>query len=402
MVCLCGCGHDWVDIGSSASRDTSPSTADVPELAQDETSFAFDLYRAQVGADATSNVFYSPYSVSVALAMTFAGAGGATADQIAASMHFTLPPARLHAAFDAVDLALANRPGIELHVANSIWGQSSLSFGQPFLDTLAVDYGSEVRGVDFMHDATQATAAIDGWTADQTNGKIANLFPPGSLDASTRVVLVNAIYFRGDWQTKFDATQTAPGSFTKLDGSVVSAPLMHADQATFPVAVTPMYTAIDLPYDGAQTAMLVVMPNGGEFAAAEASLGVELWGQVNGSLHDSLVSLTMPKFEIRGASVSLMPALEMLGMTDAFDAQRADFSPMVTSEPIALQDVVHQAYVHVDENGTEAAAATGVSGGDNAVFEPMPITINRPFFVFIHDLPTGALLFVGRVMDPTL
>src|SRR5579862_4903218 len=145
-----GCAHDYTDIASSESRDTTPSTADVPELATDEATFAFELYRAQVGADTTSNVFFSPYSISLALAMTYAGAAGDTATQIAQAMSFTLPPDRLHAAFDAVDLQLQSRQGVRLNVASSIWAQQTLTFAKPFLDTLAVSYGSEVRGVDFI------------------------------------------------------------------------------------------------------------------------------------------------------------------------------------------------------------------------------------------------------------
>ena len=402
LAVFAGCAHDYTDIASGASRDTSPSSADVPQLATDEASFAFDLYRAQVGADATSNVFFSPYSVSVALAMTFAGAGGNTAAQMAHAMHFTLPPDRLHAAFDAMDLALDGRSGVRLNVANSIWAQRTLAFGKPFLDTLAVDYGSEVRGVDFIGASAQATSAINGWVADQTAGKIQNLFAPGSLDGSTRVVLVNAIYFDGNWKTQFDSSKTAPAPFTKLDGTTVSAPTMNSATMTTEVAFAPTYTAIDLPYAGGQTSMLVIAPNGSQFASVDAALGGDFIGQVVASLQPNDVTVSLPKFTLKGASVSLKSALQTMGMVDAFDADVADFSAMVTSERLSIDDVVHQAFVRVDESGTEAAAATGVSGGVNAVAEPRAVVVNRPFFFVLRDVPTGAVLFVGRVMDPTL
>jgi serpin B len=403
VACLFACGHDYTDIASSASRDTSPSTADVPQLAEDEASFAFDLYRAQVGADATSNVFYSPYSISVALAMTYAGAAGSTATEIASAMHFTLPPERLHAAFDAVDLALASRSDVRLDVASSVWGERTLSFQQPFLDTLAIDYGSEVRGVDFLGQPAQATSAIDGWVADRTNGKIQNLFAPGALDSSTRVVLVNAIYFDANWLTQFDASKTTPAPFTKLDGGAVTAQQMNLENLTLPLAIAPTYTAVEIPYAGGQTSMLVVMPNGGQFASVEASLGPEFLSGVEAALApETSVTLGLPKFELHGPSFSLRPALATLGMVDAFDPDKADLSAMVAGEHLYVNDVVHQAYVRVDESGTEAAAATGVGVEENAIVEGTSVIVNRPFFFFIRDVPTSTLLFVGRVMDPTL
>jgi len=396
-----GCSHDYTDIASSESRDTAPSSADVPQLATDEASFAFDFYRAQVGADASSNIFISPYSISVALAMTYAGASGNTASQIASAMHFTLPAERLHTAFDAIDLQLASRQGIKMNVANSIWAQRTLAFAAPFLDTLAVDYGSEVRGVDFIGASTQATAAIDGWVADQTAGKIQNLFPAGSLDSSTRVVLVNAVYFDATWKTQFDSSKTAPAPFTKLDGTTVSVSMMNAEKLNASVAIAPTYTAIDLPYAGGQTSMLVVVPTGMQYTSVDAALGGDFLKQIVASLHPEDVALSLPKFTLKGASVSLKSALETMGMIDAFDPEKADLSAMVTSEKLHVDDVVHQAFVRVNESGTEAAAATGVGNKLTAIDPPLAVKVDRPFFFVLRDIPTGAVLFVGRVMDPT-
>jgi len=398
-IALVGCGHDYVGIASSGARDTSPRTADVPALATDEADFTFEFYRAYVGADATSNVFFSPYSISVALAMTYAGANGNTATQMASAMHFALPPERLHAAFDAVDLALASRQGIKLNVANSIWAQRSLGFGKPFLDTLAIDYGSEVRGVDFIGASAQATSAIDGWVADKTAGKITNLFAPGSLDASTRAVLVNAVYFDANWKTQFDSSKTAIAPFTKLDGTTVDVSMMNNATLDAPVAIAPTYTAIDLPYAGDETSMLVIVPTGNQFSSVDAALTGDFLEDVLRSLASQEVSLSLPKFTLKGASVSLKSALQSMGIVDAFDPSKADLSAMVTSEKLHVDDVVHQAFVRVNESGTEAAAATGV--GIVTVSEPNSVIVNRPFFFVLRDKPTGAVLFVGRVMDPT-
>jgi len=403
LLCLCtACGHDYTDIASSESRDTAPSTADVPQLTTDEASFAFDLYRAQIGSDSSSNVFFSPYSVSVALAMTFAGASGNTASQIASAMHFTLPPERLHTAFDAIDLQLESREGIKLNVANSIWGQRTLAFGKPFLDTLAIDYGSEVRGVDFIGATNQATAAIDGWVADHTAGKIQNLFPPGSLDESTRVVLVNAVYFDANWKTQFDSSKTTSSPFTKLDGSTVTASMMNNEKLNANVAVAPTYTAVDLPYAGGQTSMLVIVPTGMQFASVDAALGGDFLKEIVASLRPQDIALSLPKFTLKGASVSLKSALRALGMIDAFDPDKADLSAMVPNQRLNVDDVVHQAFVRVNESGTEAAAATGVDNQLTAIDQTLHVDASRPFFFVLRDIPTGAVLFVGRVMDPTL
>ena len=261
-----------------------------------------------------------------------------------------------------------------------------------------------MRGVDFIGASTQATAAIDGWVADQTAGKIQNLFAPGSLDHLTRVVLVNAVYFDANWKTTFDSSKTISSTFTKLDGTTVTASMMHTGTFTAPIAIAPTYTAIDLPYAGGQTSMLVVLPTGGQFSSVEAALGGDFLDQIVASLQPLDVMLSLPKFTLKGASVSLTSALKTMGMIDAFDPDKADLSAMVTSDKLHVDDVVHQAFVRVNESGTEAAAATGMSGGEqlNIVTGPLQVDVNRPFFFVLRDIPTGAVLFVGRVMDPTL
>ena len=400
---LVGCGHDYTDIASSASRDTSPSTADVQTLTTNEASFAFDLYRAQVGADARSNVFFSPYSISVALAMTYAGTQGNTASQIASAMHFTLPPAQLHTAFDALDLALASRQersplDRQLDLGSAL---ARVRQAVPRHARGRLRVGGARRRFHRRGRAGDERDQRVGRRSDR--GQDPEPLPAGLARADTRVVLVNAIYFDANWKTQFDSSKTTPAPFTKLDGTTVNAPLMNLSKVNAPVALAPTYAAIDIPYAGGQTSMLVIMPNGGQFASVEASLGGDFLAQVVASLQAQDVALSLPKFTLNGASVSLRPALESLGMVDAFDPAKADLTPMATSDqPLHVDDVVHQAYVRVDESGTEAAAATGVSTGVNAIVEVQPLVVNRPFFFVLRDVPTGAVLFVGRVMDPTL
>lgn len=398
-------------VSSSLTRDTAPNApaADQAQLATDNTAFAFDLYRAISGAGADANLFYSPYSISIALAMTYAGAVGSTATQMASALHFDLPPARLNPAFDAIDLALASRAAgnqgadgqpFRLNVADSLWGDRSTSFAAPFLDTLAVDYGSAVHVADFAGSPDPSRLEINQWVSDETAGIIPSLLPEGSITPDTRVVLVNAIDFDAAWAMPFDPSATASAPFTRLDGSIVQVPEM-SNVTSMNYAETATYQAVELPYSGNQTSMIVVLPAAGQFSNVELAMNAGLYSQVAAGLASQGVQLSLPRFTIDGATLSLKSALTSLGMSDAFTDQ-ADFSAMVVSDPVFLSDVVHQAFVAVTESGTVAAAATGVIARDTAAFlAPKIVDVNRPFFFFIRDIPTGTLLFVGRATDPS-
>jgi serpin B len=408
-------------VSSSVKRDLHPdvSPADATALVSGNTSFAFALYPGLTGSGSSTNVFYSPYSVSLALAMTYAGAGGDTATQMASALDFTLPAAQLHPAFDALDLAIETVPAgatgqdgqpFVINVADSLWGASGASFGQPFLATLGSDYGAGLHTVDFG-DAAQAVQDIDAWVSGKTNGKIPNLLSPNSVNPETRFVIVNAVYFNASWATPFDATRTAPGTFTREDGSTVQASMMTSNATSdTPGAATGYasgtgWQAVDLPYSGGTTSMVVVLPDEGSFSAVEQQLSPTFYANVLSSLNEQdLVELTLPKFTIHGATVSLVPELKALGMTDAFAPGVADFKAIVPGD-VFIHDVLHQAFVSVDESGTEAAAATAVVGGGLAIATPPPPTVtvdvNRPFFFFIRDVASGTVLFVGREGDPT-
>jgi serpin B len=396
-------------VKSSLSRDTSPqvSSADQATLATDNTKFAFDFYQALTAGDETSNELYSPYSVSIALAMTYAGAQGQTASQMASALDYELPLPTLSPAFDALDLALASRaqgqPGADgqpftLNVVNSIWGDKTLSFQPPFLDTLAVNYGASVRVVDFLNAPDTARVTINGWVAGETDNLIQNLLPSGSISNDTVFVLVDAIDFSAGWATPFQASSTQPGTFHRLDGSTTQPPMMSEYLETT-YASGSNWQAVDLPYAGNSTSMLLIVPQAGQFAAVESSLTGDFVGTVVQTLATAGVTLTMPKFTIQGATVSLKAELTSLGMVDAFTTA-ADFSG-ITSVPVSLSDVLQQAYIEVDESGTKAAAATAVIGvALSALSNTATVTVDRPFFAIIRDDPTGTVLFVARVLDP--
>jgi serpin B len=406
-------------IQSGLSRDTAPqvASADAAALVSGNTGFALDLYQGIAGAtSAGQNLFYSPYSVSLALAMTYAGAAGQTADQMATALQFTLPADRLHPAFDQLDLTLASRAqapdgqdggGFQLRIADTLFGDQSVQFQQPFLDTLARNYGAGVRVTDFAHDPEGGRTAVNDWVSQQTEHKIQDLLPDGSVSNDTRFVLVNAIYFNAGWSAQFDASRTAPASFTRLDGSVIQTDTMHQPTSAsgqFNYARTDSYEALELPYTGNQVSMLVVAPLAGQFPAIEQGLDADFLSGVVGNLRPQAIDLSFPRFKVSGATISLSQQLQSLGMTDAFDASSADFSAMLDPSQgrFWLSDVLHKAIVEVDEHGTVAAAATGVVGvTDSAVQLPQPVKIDRPFFFVIRDVPTGTLLFAGRLLDPS-
>ena len=390
---------------SSLSRDVAPSATDVAQLVVDNTRFAFDLYKGLAQGN-SGNLFYSPYSVSLALAMTYAGTAGQTAQQMSQALHYTLAPARLHLAFDALDLALASRAddamgqGLRLQVADSLWGDVSMSFRSAFLDTLAVDYGAGLRVADFAGAPEPARVAINGWVSDRTNQKIPELLPAHSIDSMTRFVLVNAIYFNAPWAIPFDPKATASAAFTRADGSTVQVDAMSASATNvLGYAEGATWQAVEIPYAGESTSMVVVLPQPGQFAAVEQGLTGDFVSSLQLSAAVNL-QLTLPKFTVHGPVVDLTPQLKALGMVDAF-TDSADFSAM-TAESVKLKAVFHDAFVRVDENGTEAAASTAVIGIPvDAPSLTKTVNVNRPFFFFVRDVQTKAVLFVGRVMDPT-
>lgn len=398
-------------VQSSLSRDTSPQVAsgDLQKLAQGNTSFALDMYHAISAGNESDNVFFSPYSVSIALAMTYAGAAGSTATQMAGALDFQLPAAQLHPAFDDLDLQLASRAHgqsgdgaqpFKLNVVDSLWGDKTFTFQKPFLDTLARYYGSGLRTVDFENAPDASRQTINGWVSDQTDALIPTLLPAGTITPDTRFVLVNAIYFNAGWESPFEAQQTHAGTFTHLDGSTAQPQMMSQGDFDTLYAKGDGWTAVDLPYAGGQTSMVVILPDTGKFASVESALDGTQIDSVFASLKPALVQLTLPKFTIQGSTISLKDELSKLGMTDAFDPNRANFSALA-AEPIYIDDVLHQAFVSVDENGTKAAAATGVIGvGSAAPGNQVTFDANRPFLFAIRDIPTNSVLFVGRVLDP--
>jgi serpin B len=393
---------------SDKPRITSPNVpqGDLDELVSDNSTFALDLYQQLKTND--GNLFYSPYSISLALAMTYAGARGETEEQMARALDFGLPQDRLHPAFNSLAIELAKRgegakgkddEGFRLNIVNAIWGQKDYEFLNDFLDTLAENYGAGLRILDFIGAPEESRITINDWVSEQTEGKIKDLIPQGMINSLTRLVLTNAIYFNAAWASPFNENATSDGVFHLINGDQVTVPMMRQTES-FGYAEGDNYQAVELPYDGNELSMVILLPDSGQFSDFEGSLDFPKLGRILDSIRYQEVALTMPKFEF-DSSFDLKTTLSDMGMPVAFTTD-ANFSGMNGQRNLYITDVVHKAFVSLDEAGTEAAAATAVIVGLTAVpAQPVTVNIDRPFIFMIRDIETGALLFVGRILDPS-
>jgi serpin B len=394
-------------IQSEKARLENPQTtaADLESLRGGNRAFAMNLYKQLREKD--GNLFVSPYSISLALAMTYAGARGETEAQMAQALRFDLPQARLHPAFNALSAELESRAEqakddeegrLTLNIANSLWGQAGFAFQADFLDTLAQHYGAGMRTVDYAR-PEEARKMINDWVAEETREKIQDLIPSGVLTPLTRLVLTNAIYFKAAWRVPFDERLTSEGDFTLLNGETVQVEMMHQAEM---LAYTggDDFQAVELPYAGGSAAMVVLLPAPGHFAEFEAGLDAGRMEAILSDLEPRQVELSLPKFRVE-SSFSLKDALTTLGMPDAFDRDKADFSGMTGRADLYISEAVHKAYVNVDKAGTEAAAATAVIMTLKSMpLESVEVRVDRPFIFLILDRETGTILFMGRVLDP--
>lgn len=418
LLLVAACGDDAPSASgdglavSDLPREAAPAPAeDLAAVSAAEQAFAGRLYQALAAGD--GNVVVSPLSIHLALAMTLAGAEGDTATEMAAALEVAgLDPAALHAALNSLDAALESRnrtdppiddreQKIQLSVVNSLWGQDGFAFAQEYLDLLARNYGAGIRLVDFRQAAEEARVAINAWVAAETNDRITDLIPEGAIDELTRLVLVNAVYLDATWARPFDPEATFDAPFFRLDGTEVSVATMHAYQLSSQYAAGDGWQAIDLPYTGDELSMVIVVPDSGRFAEVEALVAAGLLGEVRTALEGAIVDLSLPKFEMRN-QLALVDALRALGIERAFDPDQADFSGITTEDQLYVSDVIHEAFIAVDEAGTEAAAATAVIIGTTSMpTDIVTLDIDRPFLFFLQDRTTGAVLFLGRVLDPS-
>jgi serpin B len=376
------------------------SAADLAMLVEGNSEFALRLYEELKAED--GNLFYSPYSISLMLAMTYAGARTQTQSQMEQALNFNLGPEELHQAFNYLAVQLANRvtsdAAFKLEVVNDLWGQKDFAFLDGFLDLLAENYDAGLRVLDFENDPEGARQVINDYIYDQTNKLIEDLIPEGSINTWTRLVLTNAIYFKADWKHKFNKLDTRDGTFYLLDGSQVTASMMN-QRRVFSFAAGSGWQAIELPYVGDQIVMDIIMPDTGTFASFEDALSAQMLDQIIAAMSGTDIQLTLPKFKF-GSEFALKAALSNLGMPIAFDPSAADFSGITDAADLFIQDAVHKAFVSVDEDGTEAAAAGAVIMGTTSM--PQSMRVDHPFFFLIRDIGTGTILFFGRVVNPVV
>jgi serpin B len=373
---------------------------DVPAVVEGNNRFAFDLYgrlREQDG-----NLFFSPYSISAALAMTAAGARGETADEMAKVLHLSLGAEKLAAAEGALARQVngeGRQRGYRLRTANALWGQKGFGFRPEFLKLTGDGYGAPLHEVDFA--ATEgARKTINAWVEKQTEEKIKDLIKPGVLDANTRLVLTNAIYFKGDWQSQFRKNLTRDEPFKLADGKTVPVPLMH-QQERFAYLDRPDFQLLEMPYSDKDLSMVVLLPKKTDgLAALEKELTADNLGLWLKGAREEKVLVALPRFRLT-AEFDLNKALTALGMPSAFTAS-ADFSGMGGNKgELYLSAVVHKAFVDVNEEGTEAAAATGAAVAKRAAGPVVPVfRADHPFVFLIRDRQSGAVLFLGRLTSP--
>jgi serpin B len=411
LIAVVGCSQQAfaAEQKSDKPRETAPAvtTYAAEKLTEGNNRFALNLYR--VLKDNEGNIFYSPYSISEALAMTYGGARGETEKEMASALQFLLEQGQLHSAFNNLDIELAKRgegaegkdgEGFRLNVVNAIWGQKGYKFSESYLDLLAQNYGAGMRIVDYIDAAEEARQTINDWVAQQTEDKIKDLLPAGSVNSLTRMVLTNAIYFNAAWANQFEKEATQPAQFTLPDNSTVSVDMMKQYAEHYNYAEGQDYQVIELPYDGRELSMLVLLPAEGKFTEFESTLDDSLLNTILAQLQPAAVNLSMPKFEIK-YETGLAGAMRSLGMQQAFIGGTADFSGMTGNLDLYITDILHKAFISVDEAGTEAAAATGVVFGTSSMpTDIKDFTMDRPFIFMIKDNPSGQILFLGRVTNP--
>jgi serpin B len=411
---LAGCSDD----GSSppggtegairlVSSDVGRDAVDPPAAgagASAVLALAGGLYGQLVGTD---NLALSPFSAAVALGMTVNGAAGSTRAEmlqvLAADDTGSLDDGlnALTAYVESLAGPVPDGDGAEIALdsANQVFGQAGYPWEKPFLDALARSYGAGLREVDFEHAVEAARTAINGWTAEQTHDRIPEIVPPDVLDDGTRMVLVNALYFKAPWAGPFDDRATGAEPFHLATGDAVDVPMMHGSASWH--AEGDGWRAARLLYAGGTLAMTVVLPDEGREDDLDAVVAGGGLPEVLSAAAPGELQLTLPKWEFL-VSASLTDALTSLGMTTAFDPGRADFSAMTEEERLFIQAVLQQVFIAVDEAGTEAAAATAVVVGvESAQLDPpAPLVVDRPFVFVIHDVEHGTPLFLGKVTDP--
>lgn len=416
-----GSNHDTPNSDNPAPNTSEPNNAPIPATtpaqaiefkqyspAKDSSAtvdaanqFAFELYGQY--KDASDNIFFSPYSISSALEMTYEGARGKTASEMQSVFHFFADPNVRIPSFEKLYSQInPQKATYQLSTANALWAQKDYPFDPNYTKTIETYYGGKTTNLDFKADTEGSRQTINSWVSSKTNSKIPELFAKGTLNEYTRMVLTNAVYFKGKWDSQFEKEATRQKDFTVQSGSKVKCSMMNK-QSDLNYAETADYQAIELPYEKNDLSMIVILPKAGRMSAVENNLSTVKFSEIKKSLNSELVDLSLPKFKF-DTSYDMNETLSTMGMPTAFDSNGADFSGMDGTKNLFIGLVVHKAYVDVNEEGTEATAATGVGMKTTSIEMPQQPKIfnaDHPFiFAIVHDF-TGSILFLGKVNDPT-
>jgi len=375
---------------------------DLQTVVKGNSTFGFDLYQQLKKSE--GNLFFSPYSISTALAMTYAGARNQTEKEMAKVLHLSLQQEPLHSAFSKLQSHLntiQNKGFIKLSIANSLWAQEGYPFLDSFLNLNKKYYGAGLNFVDFAKKTETARKTINIWVENQTQQKIKELIKPGVLDPLTKLVLCNAIYFKGNWSSQFDKKRTRDADFFISPDTTIKAPMM-SQKSEYKFRVFSSFNAIELPYENNDLSMIIFLPKKIDgLAEVEKDLtneNVKAWIDKLTETHKSEVFVSIPKFKTT-CEFELSKTLAEMGMPSAFAITPADFSGMTGKQDLFISNVIHKAFVDVNEEGTEAAAATAVTM--RLISMPPEFRADHPFVFTIRENQTGSILFVGRILDPT-
>jgi serpin B len=396
-------------VSKDGTKEIVPGSDAGKNVVEANNRFTFELYSNldKDTGNSGKNIFFSPFSISTALALVYEGARGSTADQIQSVFHFPTDNASRRSEYSAVLAGLnEGNSGYTLSTANALWAEKTYSFLPEYTRVAKVYYDADTKNLDFVHQPEQSRNTINKWVADQTNDKIKDLLPAGSIDAATRLVITNAIYFKGMWVKQFEKDQTKDAPFTVAQGRSVTVRMMQRtdEDAIYNYMETSSMQVLEMPYTskgGKALSMLVILPKGESLNSVETSLAGSGLSDLKSKLTSQRVMVYFPKFKIE-TQYSLSKNLQSMGMPIAFSGN-ADFSGMDGTKDLAISDVVHKAFIDVNEEGTEAAAATGAVISLKAIADVNPVPVFRadhPFLFFIVDDDTGNILFMGRVTNP--
>jgi serpin B len=378
--------------------DSGATASSVQATVEAYNGFAFDLYGRYSAGD--GNILFSPYSISTALSMTYEGARGETAEEMEAVFGFLEDPslrlpsvARIYNTLNEEDREYA------LHTVNALWIQQGYPVVEDYIDAIVDYYGGDVNALDFIAEPDESRVTINEWVEERTNDRIKDLFPSGSIDGNVRLVLTNAIYFKGDWLYEFDEDATSEEEFHVSPTSTVMVDMMNLRDETFNYAEIDELQILELPYTGEDVSMLILLPKEGHMGDIESQLSAERLGEWVELMEGAAVNVYLPRFTFE-TKYFMMEDLAEMGMPTAF-TDAADFSGMNAEDQLFIDKVIHQAFIEVNEKGTEAAAATGVSIALSAAIQEEVFLADHPFVFLIRDVDTGVIMFMGRVTDPS-